>query len=87
MSGMEKIIIEYPFTNSLHSIRFFDWIFTKYFEERNLEVRSLLMKAIYYVSSRAAYYASNIFDRVILKYFLYRCYKPIKIMFWLISPQ
>lgn len=31
--------------------RFFDWIFTKYFEERNLEVRSLLMKAIYYVSA------------------------------------
>ncbi len=30
--------------------RFFDWIFTKYFEERNLEVRALLMKSILYVS-------------------------------------
>lgn len=29
--------------------RFFDWIFTKYFEERNVEVRTLLMRAVYHV--------------------------------------
>lgn len=42
-----------------NSYRFFDWIFTKYFEERNLEVRVLLMKALLFV--RISSYCSNDF--------------------------